>query len=101
MPQNSGSVTIRTNMPLSRAELARRYREGLRKLRRPIFRRRIGVTNKTIRGLVKRGYLRPEERENSTAIHQAVNLFVWDELLERRKPKRTKKRLHAAPRSRV
>jgi hypothetical protein len=92
MPQNSGSATIRTNMPLSRAERAHRYRQWLRKLRGPIFRRRIRVTDKSIKGLVKRGYLWPEERENSTAIRQAVSLFLRDALRKQRKPKRTKKR---------
>ena len=101
MPQNSESVTIRTNTPLTSAELAHRYRQGLPKLRRPIFRRRIRVTNKIIRGLVKRGYLGPRQRENPTAVRQAVKLFVWDALRKRRKPKRKKKRPHAAPRSRV
>jgi hypothetical protein len=64
------------------------YRQLLRKLRRPILRRRTRVTNKTIRGLVKHGYLGPEDRENSTAVRQALNLFLWDELREQPKPKR-------------
>jgi hypothetical protein len=42
MPQNSGSATIHAKMLLSRAELAHRYQQGLRKLRGPIFRRRVG-----------------------------------------------------------
>jgi hypothetical protein len=92
MPQNSGSVTIPTNTPLSRAELTHRYRQGLRELRGPIFQRRIRVTNKIIRGLMKRGYLGPEQRENPIAVRHAVNLLVWEALRKRRKPKRTKKR---------
>jgi hypothetical protein len=99
MPQISGSAMMHTNMPLSKAERAHRYRQGLRKLGSPVFRRWIRVTHKTIRGLVKCGYLRPEDRENLTAIHQAVSLFLWDEL--RAKPKRTKKRPQAAPRPRI
>jgi hypothetical protein len=57
MPQISGSATIHTNMPLSKAERAHRYRQGLRKLRGPTFLRRIRMTDKTVRGLIKRGYL--------------------------------------------
>ena len=101
MPQNSISVTMRTNMPLSRAELAHRYRQGLRKLRGPTFLRRIRMTDRTVRGLIKRGYLGAEERDNLTAIHQAMSLFLWDDLREQPKPKRTKKRPYAAPRLRV
>jgi hypothetical protein len=59
------------------------------------------MTDKTIRGLIKRGYLGPEERDNLTAIRQAMSLFLWDDLREKPKTKRTKKRPHAAPRLRV
>jgi hypothetical protein len=81
MPQISGSATIHTNMLLSKAERARRYRQGLRELRGPTFLRRIRMTDKTVRGLIKRGYLGPEERDNLTAIQQAMSL------LHRPKPK--------------
>jgi hypothetical protein len=39
MPQISGSAMMHTNMPLSKAERAHRYRQGLRKLGSPVFRR--------------------------------------------------------------
>jgi hypothetical protein len=70
------------NTALSRAELEHRYRKGLRKLRGPTFLRRIRMTDKTVRGLIKRGYLGPEERDNLTAIQQAMSLFLWDDLRE-------------------
>jgi hypothetical protein len=90
MPQNSISITMRTK-PLSRAELEHRYRQGLRKLRGPTFLRRIRMTDKTVRGLINRGYLGPEERDNLTAIQQAMSLFLWDDLREQAKTKRTKR----------
>jgi hypothetical protein len=44
--------------------------------------RRVGVEIKIndakIEALVKRGYLMPSERDDSSAITQAANLFLWD-----------------------
>jgi len=80
MPQKFGSVALRSNMPLSPAERAQRYRQGLRELSRPRRRLPIKITDQIIKGLVKRGYLGPQECEDSTAIWQAVSLFIWDEL---------------------
>jgi hypothetical protein len=73
MLQNSGSVTTRINPPLSSAEREQRYRQALRALRelrdpralrelrdpRPTL--QIGITEDMVRGLLKRGYLGPDE----------------------------------------
>ncbi len=92
MPQSSRSVAAHTNLPLSPAERALRYRRGLRELCRPRRRLPIRITDQIIKGLVKRGYLGPQERENSTAIRQAVSLVLWDELGKRGKRSRAKRR---------
>jgi hypothetical protein len=74
MPQKFGSVALRSNMPLSPAERARRYRQGLRELSRPRRRLPIKITDQIIKSLVKRRYLGPQECEDSTAIWQAGEL---------------------------
>jgi len=49
----------------------------------------IRITDKRIRGLVKLGYLGPNELKDMRAIEQAMNLFVWDELEKLDRPKQT------------
>ena len=73
MLQNSGSVTTRINPPLSPAEREQRYQQVLRELRDPKF-YQIRITGM----LLKRGYLWPNERDDLTALRQAVILFIWD-----------------------
>jgi hypothetical protein len=90
MPQNSRAAA-HTNLPLSPAERALRYRR-LRAGRVPRRRLRIRITNQMIKGFVKLGYLGPQERENLTAIRQAASLVLWDGLHNRIKPRRAKKR---------
>jgi len=94
MPQRSRSVAVHANLPLSPAERAQRYRLRLREVRRDPRRQRlpIRITDQIIKGLVKHGYLGPQERENLTAIRQAVSLVIWDELPKLPKRKRTKAR---------
>ena len=87
MLQNSGSVTTRINPPLSPAERAERYRRGLRELRDPKS-YPIPITEEFVRGLLKQGYLWPNERDDLTALRQAVILFIWDMIRKTPKPNR-------------
>jgi hypothetical protein len=89
MLQNSGSVTTRINPPLSPAERAERYRRGLRELRDPKS-YPIPITEEFVRGLLKQGYLWPNERDDLDAIHEAMSLFLWDSFRKLTKPKNTK-----------
>ena len=89
MLQNSGSVTTRINPPLSPAERAQRYQRGLRELRDPKS-YPIPITEEFVRGLLKQGYLWPNERDDLDAIHQAMSLFLWDSFRSLSKPKNTK-----------
>jgi hypothetical protein len=41
-----------------------------------------------VRGLLKRGYLWPDERDDLNALRQAVTLFISDTLGKTPKPKR-------------
>ena len=72
MLQNPGSVTTRINPPLSPAEREQRYRQALRELRDPRRDPRptlqIGITEDMVRGLLKRGYLGPDECDD----------FIWE-----------------------
>jgi len=89
MLQNSGSVTTRINPPLSPAEREQRYRRVLRRqLRRPGRHYNIRITGKMVRGLLKRGYLWPDERDDLNALRQAVILFMSDTLRKTPKPNR-------------
>jgi hypothetical protein len=89
MLQNSGSVTPRINPPLSPAEREQRYRRVLRRqLRRPGRYYNIRITGKMVRGLLKRGYLWPDERDDLNALRQAVILFMSDTLRKTPKPNR-------------
>ena len=81
MLQNSGSVTTRTNPPLSPAEREQRYQQVLRELRDPKF-YQIRITGM----LLKRGYLWPNERDDLNALRQAVILFISDTLRKTPKP---------------
>jgi hypothetical protein len=83
MLQNSGSVTTRTKPPRSPAEREQRYLQVLRELRDPKF-YQIRITGM----LLKRGYLWPNERDDLTALRQAVILFIWDTIRKIPKPKR-------------
>jgi hypothetical protein len=84
MLQNSGSVTTRINPPLSPAERAQRYRV-LREFRDSRF-YDIRITGKMVRGLLKRGYLWPNECDDLNALRQAVILFMSDTLGKTPKP---------------
>ena len=88
MLQNSGSVTTRINPPLSPAEREQRYRQALRELRDPRPTLQIGITEDMVRGLLKRGYLGPDECDDLNALQQAVILFIWDTIRKTPKPKR-------------
>ena len=89
MLQNSGSVTTRTNPPLSPAEREQRYQQVLREFRDPKF-YQIRITGM----LLKRGYLWPNQRDDLNALRQAVILFIWDTIrktLNRTERPKTKK----------
>jgi hypothetical protein len=58
MLQNSGSVTTRTNPPLSPAEREQRYQQVLRELSDPKF-YPIPITEEFVRGLLKQGLAAP------------------------------------------
>jgi hypothetical protein len=91
MLQNSGSVTTRINPPLSPAEREQRYRRVLRELRESGRPRRyydIEITGTMVKGLLKRGYLGPDECLDLNALRQAVTLFISDTLGKTPKPKR-------------
>jgi hypothetical protein len=79
MLQNSGSVTTRTNPPLSPAEREQRYQQ----LRDPKF-YQMRITGM----LLKRGYLWPNERDDLNALRQALILFISDTLRKTPKPNR-------------
>ena len=70
---NSASGNSDVSLPLSRAERLRHYRR-----RFPGPGRRLKVR---LNGLVKRGYLGPNELDNERAIRQALSLFLWDALI--------------------
>jgi hypothetical protein len=98
MLQNFGSVTTRINPPLSPAEREQRYRQalrelrdprGLRELREPRPTLQIGITEDMVSGLLKRGYLGPDECDDLIALRQAVTLFIWDTI--RKTPKTNRK----------
>jgi hypothetical protein len=65
-----------------------RYRRVLRQLRRPIRYYDIRLTGKMVRGLLKRVYLWPDERDDLNALRQALILFMSDTLRKTPKPKR-------------
>jgi hypothetical protein len=74
---NSAPGSPSTRFSLSPAERSKLY------LRRFGGRRgthRIKITDQTVRGLLKRGYLGPNELDDIKAIKQAVNLFLCDSL---------------------
>jgi hypothetical protein len=82
------------------AQREQRYRQALRALRelrdpralrelrdpRPTL--QIGITEDMVRGLLKRGYLGPDECDDLKALRQAVTLFIWDTIRKTPKPKR-------------
>jgi hypothetical protein len=88
MLQNSGSVTTRINPPLSPAEREQRYRRVLRDSRRPRRYYDIEITGTMVKGLLRRGYLGPDECLDLNALRQAVTLFISDTLGKTPKPKR-------------
>jgi hypothetical protein len=75
------------SLPLSRAERLRHYR---RRFPGPGRRLKVRLSDKRINGLVKRGYLGPNELDNERAISQALRLFLWDALLGDRRQSATK-----------
>ena len=66
--------------PRSPAERLRRYEAGLRRRRGSSCRAQIKIDDAKIEALVKRGYLMPNERDDDSAIEQAVSLFLWNSL---------------------
>jgi dienelactone hydrolase len=46
----------------------------------------IPITEEFVRGLLKQGYLWPNERDDLDAIHQAMSLFLWDSFRGLSKP---------------
>jgi hypothetical protein len=70
---NSASGNSRT-----RAERLRLYR---RRFPGPGQPRKVRITDENIIGLVKRGYLGANERDDTQAIKEAVSLFLWDALV--------------------
>jgi hypothetical protein len=98
---NSASGNSNVSLPLSRAERLRQYR---RRYPGPGRRLKVRLSDKRINGLVKRGYLGPNELDNERAISQALRLFLWDALIGDRRQTATKaaKRLgdRKSPRSR-
>ena len=63
--------------PLSKAERSRLYHQ---RFRPPSYERKIMVSDKNIDGLLKLGYLGPDERDDEEAITQALSLFISDTL---------------------
>jgi hypothetical protein len=88
MLQNSRSITTRINPPLSPAEREQRYRRVLRESRRPRRYYDIEITGTMVKGILKRGYLGPDECDDLNALRQAVILFISDTLGKTLKPKR-------------
>ena len=80
MSPNSASNPLLNKLPLSPAERLRLYRQGLRVRRRSYQTFQITITGERIKGLLKRGYISPNEVDDMGAVEQAMNLFVWDEL---------------------
>ena len=91
MPQKSRSITMRMRSPLSPAERAGRYRR-LMLGPRGSYRVPLKITEKRIRALVKGGYLGTDERDDLSAIGQAMSLFLWDAMQQTSKATRTEKR---------
>ena len=89
MPQKSRSITPRMKSPLSPAERARRYR---RLMPKGSYQVHFKITEKRISALVKRGYLGADERDDLTAIGQAMSLFLWDAMQQASKATSTEKR---------
>jgi hypothetical protein len=87
MSPNSASNPLHNKLPLSPAERLRLYRRGLRVGMQLIP---ITITDEKIEGLVKRGYLGPSERDDLSAIEQALTLFVSDALRKVRSRKKAK-----------
>jgi hypothetical protein len=69
--------SVSVKFPLTPAERSRLYRQ---RVRPPRCRLKIRVSDATIKGLVQRGYLGPDESDDHQAIRQALSLFVWDAL---------------------
>jgi hypothetical protein len=88
MASGNSNVSLR----LSRAERLRQYR---RRFPGPGRRLKLRLSDKRINGLVKRGYLGPNELDNERAISQALRLFLWDTLIgdQRQTPTKAAKRL--------
>ena len=89
---NSTSTNSGTRLPLWRAERLRLYRRQYPGAGRRL---EVGLSDKRINGLVKRGYLGPNELDNERAISQALRLFLWDALIgdRRQTPTMAAKRL--------
>jgi hypothetical protein len=87
---NSASDNSRTAFPLSPAERSRLYRRRFRVRRgRATIRGsrvKIRVSDDNLNGLVKRGYLGPNELDDVQATKEALSLFLWDKL--QKSPKR-------------
>jgi hypothetical protein len=77
MAPNSASASLPAKPPRSPAERFRLYQRGIRQ-RSACF--QININDAKIEALVKRGYLKPRERDGPSAITQAINLFIWEML---------------------
>jgi hypothetical protein len=75
---NSASGNSGIAFPLSPAERSRLYR---RRFPVPRLSRKVWISDEKINGLVKRGYLGPNELDDAQAIKEALSLFVGDALL--------------------
>jgi hypothetical protein len=84
---NCTSRNSNVSLRLSRAERLRQYR---RRFPGPGRRLEVRLSDKRINGLVKRGYLGPNELDNERAISQALRLFLWDTLIGDRHQTETK-----------
>jgi hypothetical protein len=74
---NSVSGNSNTTVRLSPSERSRLYR---RRFPAPRLSRKVWISDEKINRLVKRGYLAPNELDDTRAIKEALSLFVWDAL---------------------
>src|SRR5271169_3883743 len=96
MAPNSASVSLRTKPPRSPAERLRLYREGIRhRPRRVCF--KIKMNDARIEALVKRGYLKPSERDDTSAITQAQSATTDSTLSFSTNPRLSDQRGHSLP----
>ena len=75
---NTASGDSGITFPLSPADRSRLFRP-----RFPVPRqsREVWISDEKINFLVKRGYLAPNELDDTQAIEEALSLFLWDAML--------------------